>query len=189
MSFAFSNLRSSLLLPAAVISAVGLSSYLLLNRPPSVLPSYISSPRTKLSSLTEAELAKLPYPPTFYPGGRWVKTPHGTIRVYEFGPEDGRKVLFVHGISTPCCVYRDVAWRLVEEGGCRVMLFGMGQTSHYLPTIAMHLKLISSQTSTAVAGVTPQSTDPMTAIFTIPSFTMPFSPPLSLGSPLTSLSP
>ncbi|KAF8455840.1 Alpha/Beta hydrolase protein, partial [Terfezia claveryi] len=116
---------SSLLLPAAVISAIGLSSYLLLNRPPSVLPNHIPSPRTKLFSLTEDEIAKLPYPPTFYPGGRWAKTPHGTIRVYEFGPEDGRKVLFVHGISMPCCVYRDLAWGLVEEGGCRVMLFDL----------------------------------------------------------------
>ncbi|KAF8419909.1 Alpha/Beta hydrolase protein [Tirmania nivea] len=125
MSFAFSNLRSSFLLPAAVISAVGLSSYLLLSCPPCALSNHIPSPRTKLSSLTEDEIAKLPYPPTFYPGGRWVKTPHGTIRVYEFGPEDGRKVLLVHGISTPCCVYRDLAWRLVEEGGCRVMLFDL----------------------------------------------------------------
>jgi len=123
MSFTLSNLRSPFLLPAVVVSVVGLSSYLLLNR---VLPSHIPSPRTKLSSLTEDEIAKLPYPPTLYPGGRWVQTPHGTIRVYEFGPEDGRKVLFIHGISTPCCIFRDLAWRLVEGGGCRVLLFGLG---------------------------------------------------------------
>lgn len=34
-------------------------------------------------------------------------------------------MLFVHGISMPCSVYRDLAWRLVEEGGCRVMLFDL----------------------------------------------------------------
>ena len=118
--------RSSILLPAVIISAtIGLSSYLLLNKSPSVLPNHIASPRTLLPSLTEEEISKLPYPPTFFPEGRGVETPHGTIRVYEFGPVEGKKVLLVHGISTPCCVYRDLAWHLVEKGGCRVMLFGI----------------------------------------------------------------
>ena len=108
---------------AALISTLGLTCYLLLNQTPSVL-NYIPSPRIQLSSLSKEEIAALPYPPDFYPGGRWVKTPHGTIRVYEFGPETGKKVLLIHGISSPCYVFRDLAWRLADEGGCRVMLFG-----------------------------------------------------------------
>jgi len=42
--------------------------------------------------------------------------------VYEFGPEDGPKVLFVHGISTSCVTLMHLANALVKKG-CRVMLF------------------------------------------------------------------
>jgi hypothetical protein len=44
------------------------------------------------------------------------------MRVYEWGPEDGRKVVFVHGISTPCVSLGSIAHGLVKKG-CRVMLF------------------------------------------------------------------
>lgn len=47
---------------------------------------------------------------------------YGSIRVYEFGPEDGEKVLLVHGISTPCITLALIAHGLVKRG-CRVMLF------------------------------------------------------------------
>lgn len=47
---------------------------------------------------------------------------YGSIRVYEFGPEDGEKVLLVHGISTPCITLSHIAHGLVARG-CRVMLF------------------------------------------------------------------
>ena len=52
-----------------------------------------------------------------------MQTPFGSLRVYEWGPEDGRKVLFVHGISTPCLSLGLLAQELVDRG-CRVMLFG-----------------------------------------------------------------
>ena len=45
---------------------------------------------------------ELPYPPDVFPGARDVDSPYGKLRVYEWGPEDGRKVLFVHGITVPC---------------------------------------------------------------------------------------
>jgi hypothetical protein len=76
-----------------------------------------------LPKLNEAEVASLAYPPNYFPGARDVQTPWGSIRVYEFGPEDGKKVLFVHGISTPCLSLGGLANHLVERG-CRVMLFG-----------------------------------------------------------------
>ena len=44
------------------------------------------------------------------------------MRVYEWGPEDGSKVLCVHGITTTCMSIGGVAYGLVEKG-CRVMLF------------------------------------------------------------------
>lgn len=44
------------------------------------------------------------------------------MRVYEFGAEDGPKVVLIHGISTACVTLGPIAEGLVERG-CRVMLF------------------------------------------------------------------
>ena len=44
------------------------------------------------------------------------------MRVYEWGPLDGRKVLFVHGITTTCMTVGAMANGMVEKG-CRVMIF------------------------------------------------------------------
>ncbi|KAK4507602.1 hypothetical protein PRZ48_001337 [Zasmidium cellare] len=71
--------------------------------------------------LTERDI---PYPPDALSGGRDVSTPFGNTRVYEWGPETGRKILFVHGISTPCIVFARLAKRLVDSGH-RVMLFDL----------------------------------------------------------------
>ncbi|RDW95298.1 hypothetical protein BP5796_01061 [Coleophoma crateriformis] len=73
------------------------------------------------STLTEAEKSELPYPPDLFPGARDVDSPYGSLRVYEWGPEDGRKVLLIHGVTTPSIVLYKLAHILVERG-CRVML-------------------------------------------------------------------
>lgn len=84
----------------------------------------VRSPRRAIpSGLSQEELDRLPYPPDVFPGGRDVETPYGSIRVFEWGPEEGRKVLLVHGISTPMMSLGGLAEELVERG-CRVMLFG-----------------------------------------------------------------
>src|SRR2546423_180974 len=69
-----------------------------------------------LDNLSEAELAGLPYPLDSLPGARDVQSPAGSIRVYEFGPENGRKVLLLHGISTPCLALGGVAHGLADKG-------------------------------------------------------------------------
>ena len=85
----------------------------------------VPSPRSHvLDNLSTAELARLPYPLDSLPGARDVQSPAGSIRVYEFGPENGRKVLLIHGISTPCLALGGVAHGLAEKG-CRVMLFDL----------------------------------------------------------------
>jgi pimeloyl-ACP methyl ester carboxylesterase len=80
------------------------------------------------------------------PGARDVDTPYGSIRVYEYGPEDGRKVLLVHGISTPAIALGSVANNLAEKG-CRVMLFdlfGRGYSDN--PSDVKHdIKLFTTQ--------------------------------------------
>ena len=65
-------------------------------------PLVIASPlKTALPKLSPSELQCLAYPPDALPGARDVETPFGSLRTYEWGPEDGQKVLLVHGISTP----------------------------------------------------------------------------------------
>lgn len=83
----------------------------------------IRSPRkTHLPDLSEDEISALPYPPDVLPGGRDVETPYGCLRVFEWGPEDGEKVLLLHGISTPCLALGSLGEELVSRG-YRVMLF------------------------------------------------------------------
>ncbi|KAH9826886.1 Serine aminopeptidase, S33 [Teratosphaeria destructans] len=85
----------------------------------------IPSPRKPLRLLSAEDLSQISYPPDALPGVRDVDTPYGNIRVYEWGPESGRKVLFIHGISTPCIAFASIAKMLVEQHGCRVMLFDL----------------------------------------------------------------
>ncbi|KAH6660620.1 Alpha/Beta hydrolase protein [Truncatella angustata] len=78
----------------------------------------------KLAHLSKDEIRNLPYPPDVLPGGRDVATPYGSIRVFEWGHEDGEKVLFLHGISTPVIALGDLAHELAGKG-YRVMLFDL----------------------------------------------------------------
>ncbi|KAI0466995.1 alpha/beta-hydrolase [Xylaria cf. heliscus] len=86
---------------------------------------YESSPgKTTIPALSKAEIEGLPYHPESLPGGRDVDTPYGSIRVYEWGPEGGERVLFVHGISTPAVALGDLAHEMARRG-CRVMIFDL----------------------------------------------------------------
>jgi pimeloyl-ACP methyl ester carboxylesterase len=107
----------------------------------------IVSPRDSLlPKLSKTEIADLPYPPDALPGARDIASPYGTIRAYEWGPEDGPKVLLVHGISTPCLALGSVAHGLVAKGH-RVMLFDLfGRGYSDTPTDLNHdIRLFSTQ--------------------------------------------
>lgn len=124
-----SALRSLSSSPLAIGAAGAVSTYLLLKAISSSFrahdPPIVASPlRTLIPSLTSVEIEALPYPPNALPGARDVETPYGSTRVYEWGPEDGKKVLFLHGISTPCVSLKGVADELVEKAGARVLLIG-----------------------------------------------------------------
>ncbi|KAI9659756.1 MAG: hypothetical protein M1831_003654 [Alyxoria varia] len=87
-------------------------------------------PPLDLSAYPASSSSALPYPPSdFIEGQRDVSTPYGSIRVYEFGPRDSkRKVLFLHGVRSPCITLVPLAEGLASRG-CRVMLldlFGHG---------------------------------------------------------------
>ncbi|KAF9997643.1 hypothetical protein BGZ79_008650 [Entomortierella chlamydospora] len=64
------------------------------------------------------------YPDDFYPGGAYANLTFGETRYYLFGPTDGKKVVFVHGLSSPSPVYDSVA-RYMADHGCRVLLYDL----------------------------------------------------------------
>ncbi|KAE8145878.1 alpha/beta-hydrolase [Aspergillus avenaceus] len=87
--------------------------------------SVLHCPRPVVSPSESGEgTDEIPLPTDVFPGARDVSTPYGSIRVYEWGPVDGPKVLFVHGITTPCIALGGVAHALADQG-CRVMLFDL----------------------------------------------------------------
>lgn len=129
LSDSLANHRSQLPLLAATGASLtlglALRSFLSDNHAgTTVLPS----PRASvLASESPESTRELPLPPDVLPGARDVPTPYGSVRVYEWGPVDGPKVLFVHGITTPCIALGGVAHALVDRG-CRVMLFDLYET-------------------------------------------------------------
>ncbi|KAI9682130.1 MAG: hypothetical protein M1817_000184 [Caeruleum heppii] len=114
----------------------------------------IPSPRTTLlPRLSPAASTALPYPPDVIPGARDVNSPYGTFRLYEWGHEGGRKVLLVHGITTPCVALADVAKGLVRKG-CRVMLMDLwGRGYSDTPADLNHdIRLYSTQILLAITS-------------------------------------
>jgi hypothetical protein len=105
-------------------------------------PKPIVSPKEAVQRLSAEDLTKLPYPLDALPGARDVDSPWGSVRVYEWGPEDGEKVLLIHGISTPSIALADLAHKLVGRG-CRVMLFGMFYIAASLYSLALVLSVAS----------------------------------------------
>ena len=84
----------------------------------------VASPRDSLlPHISPEQAAALPYSPTLLPGGRDVLTPYGTMRVYEWGPEEGRRVILIHGDTTPAPILGVIADGLARRG-CRVLIFG-----------------------------------------------------------------
>ncbi|KAI1262205.1 Alpha/Beta hydrolase protein [Xylariaceae sp. FL1019] len=114
----------------------------------------IYSPRASLVPfLTAKEAAALPYPPNAIPGARDVETFYGTMRVYEWGPENGDKVIFVHGDATPSPIFSKIAQGLVDSGH-RVMLFDLwGRGYSDTPLDCRHdVRLFETQILLALAS-------------------------------------
>ncbi|EKV07803.1 Alpha/beta hydrolase family protein, putative [Penicillium digitatum] len=126
LSGAFSNKQTQL--PLLAVTGASFTLGLLAR---SAFPSnespqtvHVSPRSTVLPGISESENRQLPLPTDALPGARDVASPYGSIRVYEWGPEDGPKVLLVHGITTPCISLGGLAHALADRG-CRVMLFDL----------------------------------------------------------------
>ena len=107
---------------AMVITAVAILRPSSRSSQPFIHRRNIPSPRkTLLPRLSAQQAAALAYPLNLLPGARDVATPYG---VYEWGPEDGKKVLMIHGDTTLAPLYEAVAQGLVKRHR-RVMIIGM----------------------------------------------------------------
>lgn len=126
LSESFSNNRTQLPLLAVTGASftLGLLARSLFPHNESIQTTLVSPRSTVLPGISESENKQLPLPTDVLPGARDVASPYGSMRVYEWGPEDGPKVLFVHGITTPCIALGGLAHALVDRG-CRVMLFDL----------------------------------------------------------------
>lgn len=109
---------------ASTLLFVTLLNRLLHPRRPPILPSPLKTLLPTLASSPPPPSTSL-YPPDYFPGARDVPTPYGSLRCYEFGPADGRRVVLVHGISTSCMTLAPLARGLVDGAGCRVLLFDL----------------------------------------------------------------
>lgn len=98
-----------------VLAAWQLSKLVLTPREPEIVKAPVRQPTSA-------------YPPDFYPGSKIVETPYGNIQAYEFGPTDGERVLFVHGITTPCAVFKGILGKMADAGYrvCAFDLWGRG---------------------------------------------------------------
>jgi hypothetical protein len=141
--------KTGVSLAAGAIS-LGVLLYSSRNALGSDVPKTIPSPlATLLSQLSKDDVKNLPYPPDALPGARDVHTPYGCIRVYEWGPETGHKVLLIHGISTPSIALGKLAHELVDRG-CRVMLFGKYSHFYFLNSPVILDLLVSMTQSWAL---------------------------------------
>jgi len=144
-------------------------------------PKSIPSPLATATASSPSSSSTLPYGPTSLPGARDVSTPYGSIRAYEFGPTSGRKVLLVHGISTPCIALAPMAEKLAEKG-CRVLmydLFGRGYSDGVGDAeydervyISQILYVLASSPLSWLPGTRKSGTDDADAGFSIMGYSM-----------------
>ncbi|KAF9812764.1 hypothetical protein IEO21_06014 [Rhodonia placenta] len=105
-----------LALPAAVFFAYVLTAFPHASTTLTVHPSLATLPNDSASWSV--------YPETFYDGGQYVRFPQGTVRYWLVGPEDGERIVLIHGLSVPAIIWKDVAPQLVDNG-FRVLLYDL----------------------------------------------------------------
>ncbi|OSD03485.1 alpha/beta-hydrolase [Trametes coccinea BRFM310] len=89
-----------------------------------------------MEALPVASRIRQLYPEDLFPNGRYVQLPYGRMRYWILGPEEGTKVVLIHGISTPAITWKVLAPYLAEQG-FRVLvydLYGKGYSEAPLVT-------------------------------------------------------
>ncbi|THG92954.1 hypothetical protein EW026_g8136 [Hermanssonia centrifuga] len=81
-------------------------------------------PHTPESLVLHPSLSSLPhdcrswqiYPDDFFDGGAYASFPLGRVRYWLLGPQDGSRVVLIHGLSVPSIIWQDVAPQLALKG-------------------------------------------------------------------------
>ncbi|KAL4266217.1 AB hydrolase superfamily protein [Pleurotus pulmonarius] len=107
---------SLLILPPILLTTYFLAAF---PSPPEPLIIYPS-----LELLPKAHASWDIYPEDFYQGGAYARFPYGKVRYWLIGPEDGKKVVLIHGLSIPAMIWKDVAPVLASRG-YRVLLYDL----------------------------------------------------------------
>ncbi|VDB99755.1 unnamed protein product [Peniophora sp. CBMAI 1063] len=77
-----------------------------------------------LASLSASHRVVQIYPEDIYEGGAYFDTPHGRTRYWLVGPQKGKKVVLIHGLSIPSIVWKDVVAVLTGKG-YRVLVYDL----------------------------------------------------------------
>ncbi|OJT09521.1 hypothetical protein TRAPUB_14020 [Trametes pubescens] len=129
-----------------VCPAVVIAAYFLTVFPHSPSSLYV---HPSLATLPKSSPTWSIYPDTFFDGGAYAKFPYGTVRYWLIGPEEGKRVVLIHGLSVPAMIWKDVAPQLAAKG-YRVLLYdlyGRGysdapQTTYDVNLYTMQLALL-----------------------------------------------
>ncbi|KAG2221902.1 hypothetical protein INT45_013238 [Circinella minor] len=104
------------------------------------------------------------YTENFYPNGKYLEFPMGTMRYWLFGNPNGKRVVMVHGISTGSPTYDKLA-RYMADAGHNVLVFdlwGRGYSdapptyydeSLYTTQLALLLQKVGWDSDVDVVGV------------------------------------
>ncbi|KAG1776489.1 hypothetical protein EV702DRAFT_971356, partial [Suillus placidus] len=89
------------------------SVYLLASFP---RPPTVPIIHTSLAHLLSSSLLWNVYPEDLYSRGAYTNLPLGQVWYWLIGPEDGRHIVLIHGLSIPAIVWKDVAPVLASRG-------------------------------------------------------------------------
>ncbi|KAJ3501333.1 hypothetical protein NLJ89_g9379 [Agrocybe chaxingu] len=110
-----------LTLSLLIIPPILLTTYFFAAFPTPPAPIFI---HPSLASLPPTSKSWEIYPEDFYPGGGYAEFPTGRVRYWLLGPEKGKKVVLIHGLSIPAIIWKDVAPTLASRG-YRVLLYDL----------------------------------------------------------------
>ncbi|KAF9226936.1 alpha/beta-hydrolase [Gyrodon lividus] len=130
------------ILSLLVLPPLFLTVYLITGFPHPPSPPVI---HTSLSGLPSSHSSWSVYPEDFYDGGAYVTLPRGRTRYWLIGPENGQKVVLIHGLSIPAIVWKDVA-PILASHGYRVLLYDLyGRGYSDAPQITYDVSLHTMQ--------------------------------------------
>lgn len=64
------------------------------------------------------------YPESFHGEGEYAHFPDGAVKYWLLGPPTGKRIVLIHGLSTPSLIFRAIA-EILAKNGFRVLLYDL----------------------------------------------------------------